>query len=271
MHDAVIIGGGLFGSIIAKTLRSTRKMNVLVIDDQRPESGSRPAACLMKPSWLSGLGKDIWMPALRLLDNLYGVEDIQFKIGIVRSTVHWCDPAKVLEQGALNARVTQIQQTSEGSWLVRMGDETVTAARVIVATGAWARELVPLDADLRGLKGAALLWPNERIPEPFVQPWAPYKQLVGFNRGDGAWVGDGTAILMENWKPLTLNRSVARCATAAGYPKEEAQVLVGIRPYTDRSPAYLAEQEPGLWVATGGAKNGTIAAAWCAQQIADKL
>jgi hypothetical protein len=36
-------------------------------------------------------------------------------------------------------------------------------------------------------------------------------------------------------------------------------------------PCYLAEVRPQLWVATGGAKNGTLAAAWCAHELVQKL
>jgi flavin-dependent dehydrogenase len=49
MRDVVIVGGGLFGSIAAAALRDAG-MDVCLIDDGRPRSGSRAAGCLMKPS-----------------------------------------------------------------------------------------------------------------------------------------------------------------------------------------------------------------------------
>jgi glycine/D-amino acid oxidase-like deaminating enzyme len=153
---------------------------------------------------------------------------------------------------------------------------------IVVAAGVWTSHILPVPG-LVGKMGAAVLHPNVQIQEPFIRPWAPYKQLVAFNLGDDMWVGDGSAIKPENWTPERQAKTVARCSVTGGLDihgatvdtdvlEESKRVLVGTRPYVPKKhlngrPCYLEEREPGLWVATGGAKNGTIAAGWCAHEI----
>lgn len=275
--DVVVVGAGLFGSIIAQRLR-TRGRSVVVVDSQEQSAGSYPAACLMKPGWYSGLGKEVHEPALALLDELYGVQDIQFKIGPAHTTVHWVPPSQILLDPDNTARVTRI---------IRRGDEwdvivqaaslsaIIRARTVVVAAGMWTPNLVPVEGGLKGQAGVAFLWPSDVMAgiEPFIQVWAPYKQLVAFDRGDGTWVGDGSAIIPANWTTARENQSYDRCSRAVGRlglgdrERGVVRTLYGVRPYTKFKPCYLREHEPGLWVATGGAKNGTIAAAWCAHEI----
>ena len=270
--DVVVIGAGLFGQIIAKALAADGR-DVLILDDARPYAGSRPAACLMKPSWFSSLGKGVYEPSLRLLDALYGVQDVAFKAGkLLNATVHWIPPAKILEGNP----VTQAKVLGVKGKLVYYQDlvdgqvKEVVANTVVVAAGIWSEELLP-GLQQQGQKGIAFLKPREWIDQPIITPWAPYRQLVAFNRGDGLWVSDGTAIKAANW---TMEREVTafeRCQKHVGINLNGSVALTGIRPYAKgHKPCLLKEVEPGLWVASGGAKNGTLAAGWCAHEIRRK-
>ena len=78
IHDVIVIGAGLFGQTIAKTLRHQGR-TVMVVDARLPGSGSRPAACIMKPSWYESLGTDIFTPGLDLLNEIYGLKSITFE------------------------------------------------------------------------------------------------------------------------------------------------------------------------------------------------
>lgn len=267
MHwDAVVVGAGLFGSVIAAALRADGR-KVLVVDDQRPEAGSRPAACLMKPSWFRSLGRKVSTPSLELLDRLYGVHDLRFRVGPAHATVHWCRPADILSEVPVRGRVRSVRAV-QGGWslVAKPGVAHAEAPVVVVAAGVWTPLLVPVVGGLDGLAGVAFLWPDEKIAEPFVAPWAPYRQVVAFNRGDGLWVSDGTAIRRERWNSEREAASRARCAAAGSFVPPGLRMF-GVRPYSRSKPCYLKEQRPGLWVATGGAKNGTIAAGWCAHEI----
>lgn len=282
-HDAIIVGGGLFGSIIGAELRRLG-LETLNIDDKNPEAGSRPAACLMKPSWFSSLGKEIYDPALETLDRLYGVQDLTMNLRpkLAEATVHWVPPSKILTgAGTLHGTVEAINPGSRG-YLVRKSDGVILYAKsVIVAAGVWSARLAPVEGGLKGQAGVAFLWPSSTLPAiqggGFIQPWAPYRQLVAFDRGDGTWVGDGTSIIRQNWTPERQGTSYERCARAVGRQGEgdlqtgRARALFGIRPYVKRKPCYLEQVDNGLWVATGGAKNGTLAAGHCARVIGEAL
>ncbi len=261
----LVVGAGLFGNIIAAALRA-RGASVTVIDDARPEAGSRPAACLMKPGWFSSLGKAVYMPALSLLEELYGVKTISFRMGItIQVPVKWCDPRSILKPPDVRGTVKTLRRGRKGYVAMLASGEKVSASTAIVAAGIWTPLLFPR-IKVTGLAGVACLWPRNHIEQPVIQLWAPYRQLVAFNRGDGLWVGDGSAIKRPNWSVQHTMDTIRRCEGLVGL-KDPPQQLFGIRPYMSASPCYLEELEKDLWVATGGAKNGTIAAAWCASEF----
>lgn len=284
MTDAVIVGGGLFGQVIAKALRDQGR-SVVVLDSRERDAGSRPAACLMKPSWFSSMGRDVYQPALELLDRLYGVQDIVFglrprKIGanIGSATVHWIPPSEILSGSTQNFKVTDIIRRggAQGGWhLYCWSDKKdlkmFEASLVVVAAGIWTSDILH-EYQQQGQKGAAFVIAGARVKDPFIWPYAPYRQLVAFNRGDGLWVGDGTAIKQENWATDRERISAERCGSALGLGTLPPETMItGIRPYAKgHKPCLLEEVQPGLWVASGGAKNGTVAAGWCAHVIRER-
>jgi glycine/D-amino acid oxidase-like deaminating enzyme len=144
-----------------------------------------------------------------------------------------------------------------------------SADLIVVSAGVWTSELLP-EYRQHAQKGIAFLGRNP--VDPFISVWAPYRQLVAFNRGDGAWTSDGTAIRAQNWTMNHEAQAQQRCETALGKRGAplgaDHKVLTGLRPYSPgHKPCLLKQVRPGLWVASGGAKNGTIAAGWAADQI----
>lgn len=265
-HDVIVIGSGLFGQIVAKAMR-VQGRSVLMIDALFDLAGSLPAACLMKPSWFSSMGKEIYEPSLKLLDDLYGVQDIVFETRpkLAKATVHWIPPAKILGEVPRLAEVIGI----EGNRVLTKDDQ-FEAPLIVVAAGIWTEKLLPQYKQV-GQQGVAFLWPGKELTQPFIQPWAPYRQLVAFERGDGIWASDGTAIKMENWTREREEISQERVERALPPQRVEPQLLLGIRPYSKaHKPCLLEEVRPGLWVASGGAKNGTLAAGYCAHMIRER-
>ncbi len=275
MPDAIVVGAGLFGQIITKALRAHDR-DVVMLDANHAMAGSGPAACLMKPSWFSSLGRDVYKPSLRLLNELYDVQEVKFamrprvcNIGarLAYMNVPWIRPATILAPIPTYADVSAVVpgrvETARG--------QVYEAPLIVVATGIWTERLLPQYRQ-QGQMGAAFLW-KDPIDEPFIHPYAPYRQIVAFNRGDGLWVGDGTSIKQENWTADRLEISKERCADSVGRHRSERFndgpiVLQGIRPYAKgHRPCLLEEVTEGLWVASGGAKNGTIAAGYCAHVI----
>lgn len=217
------------------------------------------------------MGRETYEPALAELDKLYGVEDVDFRVGPLRSTVHWIRPNRILRGADVNARITGLlEYGTHWGVMTQQGVEYETK-RVVLATGVWANELVPTSRPVKGMAGMAFLWPGKSMDDPFISPWAPYRQLIAFDRGDGMWVGDGTSILHSNWTADRGRVSEERCVRAIGGTSVEPTRLFGIRPYVDMKPCLLEESRPGLWVATGGAKNGTLAAGWCGAELARRL
>ena len=278
MYDAVVVGAGIFGSLITRALRRSG-MTVLALDAKLENSGSRPAACLMRPGWFSSLGKEVYDPAIKQLSDLVGVKDLTFRVNkMATATVYWCDPKRVLldQNECQTGLVGLIIPTTDGYLVEYRNIQRSASARtrmVVLATGIWTPQLRP-EIKVDAQAGVAWLWPNEKIEEPFVKVWAPYKQIVAFNRGDGLWVGDGLSV--KNWSKAYRDQSYYRCSDAAGITRKSLAAspieLFGYRPYVrDAKPCFLKEVKPGFWVATGGAKNGTIAAGWCADQITRKV
>jgi glycine/D-amino acid oxidase-like deaminating enzyme len=279
MIDVAVVGAGLFGSIIAAELRR-KSLEVVVLDDARPESGSKPAACLMKPSWLAGLGKEVTQPAQKVLETLYGIETIKFKTGPISTSALFCDPRKILLPPDQTGSVYMISKPRVDTKFFYVNYSTdgkrpgpIIANNIVLCTGIWATDMVSIEGGLQAQAGISFLWPKGSITQPIIKPWAPYKQTVAFNRGDGLWVGDGSAIKRENWTAQRTEECLVRCrkvlgdAAALGAPVS----LFGIRPYSKMKPCYLKQQHPGFWVATGGAKSGMTAAAWCAHTIAKEM
>lgn len=287
MHDTIVIGAGIFGSVIAARLRQLGQ-DVLVIDAEKPGSGSKPAACLMKPSWLGSMSKEQMGQSFTLLDELYGLQEVTFALPVGSAKVPWVPPASILQPANLAATVERIERRSS-HWTVEIvtgfgGTTTeLIARRVVVAAGIWTNDVlqrVPqgsfLLPEIAAQTGVSFLWKKAQIQQPFIRPWAPYKQIVAFNRApDEVWAGDGTSILRKNWSDKRVMQSGARVNLAVPLPDKrmlQHNYIVGHRPYVKGAkPCYLEEPLPGLWVATGGAKNGTAAAGWCAHVIGEQL
>ena len=273
--DAIIIGGGLFGQVITKALLEQKRIAIM-IDNKEPEAGSKPAACIMKPSWFSSLGKTVYEPALELLDRLYGVQDVEFlshPAPWVKSqkpkmvTAHWIPPNKILSGRSIPETVTKITLHPPKVWF-RNG-EFLEAKLIVVAAGIWTEKLLPFYRQT-GQKGISFLWEYRTLKQAQLWHYAPYKQFMAFNRGDGLWAGDGTAIKPENWSLSREEVSQNRAMKRLGFVDVLPRSLVGIRPYAKtEGPCVLHEVGRGLWVASGGAKNGTVAAGYCAHIIGE--
>lgn len=272
----VIVGAGLFGSVISATLRRDGH-EVVVIDARNPNAGSVPAACLMKPSWAASMNRTgEYDRAIELLGELYGVQSIPFTVKPtgIKVPMHWVDPSKILVAPDIIGTVMAVGTGRVGWHSLRpvAGPEAWETYDVLIM--ACGSEFTDIPG-LQGLGGWAFTWPGQ-VEEPTMRIWSPYKQLVAFNRGDDhIWVGDGTSLLEKSLTEDRMRQSLERCAREVGRDPDEATVLKGFRPKVKglEAPAYLEEAvgRPGTWIVTGGAKNGTLGAAWAARQFSEKF
>lgn len=289
--DVLIIGAGLFGTIIGDwLLRGGR--SVAIVDAERQFAGSKPAACLMKPSWLNTMSRAEQAQSMGVLDKLYGVQDLSARVNFGKHVkVHWVPPAAIL--GGVNryfkATVVAIGEDFDGPWYYLqeangLTGEKYRAKTIIVAAGIWSDQLVMVP-NLSGSMGVAFTWKGisnysgdssevPGLPPPAIKVWAPYKQVVSLQRApDELWCGDGTAVKQASMDKARIDACLKRCAEFVGMPAYEAQHLIGIRPTIKgmRAPAWVERVDKNIWVATGGAKNGTAGAGWAAYRLGEVL
>lgn len=277
--DVIVIGAGIFGGTIARALQAQGR-EVLVLDDFRPNSGSAPSGCLMKPSWFDGLGKEVHEPSLALLDRIYGIRKLEFEIWPVgkRTEVMWVPANKREGLPIRQLRVTGIRDghvvAREETNPARGFEVDFHAKMIVVAAGVWCGELMKVDG-LSGKMGASFTM-GGRMKQGIIKPWAPYKQVVAFQQPDSEeiWMGDGSAIKPENWDYDRAMKCLERCGNAVNGkvegldPEDPGSRLEGIRPFVKGAkPCLLEHRAPGLWLCTGGGKNGTIAAGWAASKL----
>lgn len=288
IHDVAIVGAGLFGATIARSLRK-RGISTLVFDDARPFAGSLASGSLMKPSWFDGLGKDVYEPALAELHDVYSVRELEFTIApkLFKSKVLWVPTHEILAlEDVIAEKVVDIRpgmvrtETGGGPFANPPGNwKTYEARRIVVAAGHWCRELLH-EVQVEGKAGLSFRWTDASTANT-INPWAPYKQMVRFTeehvmdqRNPSIWAGDGTAIHPDN---LTGERQQQSCKRVIEWVRDANPLLdhgpvatLGIRPYCPGvKPALLREVRPCVWVATGGAKNGLIGAGWVARKLAE--
>lgn len=258
MKDVLIIGAGLFGSVAARACVE-QGHRITLFDDHRPLSGSRPAACLIRPSWIAGLGSK-GTKGLAALRQWYTVRTIPFRTPVGTVDIQWIPPSEILCHAVQAATVEKIGD----GWL-----QTDTGERhegvLLIAAGIWSKEFIFADrlhpiSSIRALTGAALRYAGETPAR--ITPWAPFKQCVSFVRNPGeTWFGDGTAILRENWTEQRVQQSVSRAAARHQLCGTPFAVEIGCRPYVPGHAGYFTRLGENVWVSTGGAKNGTVLAA----------
>ncbi len=264
-RQVVIVGAGLFGCIAADICRHAGR-KVVLLDSNEEMSGSKPAACLMKPSWMTGLGKKVVTTGMSVLEELYGVREIEFVVnGLKRQDVFWVPPNKILRRSdKIKDKVVEVRDG-----IVTTSSGTVYEGEVLVAAGVWTDLLVDIEPQDR-LVGAALLYSGKTDPE--IHIWAPYRQAVKFNRTPNQiWFGDGTAIKHKNFDySERVGASINRAEKIFGLSKPKS-VIVGSRPYTRGRKGVFEQVYEHTWVSTGGAKNGTILAAYQASLFLEAI
>lgn len=275
MHDVIIVGGGLFGSVLARHLY-TQGMSVALVDDHRPERGSDPAGCVIKPSWVSSMSRIDLDAGLGLLHQYYTVKSVDFQVlpSKLKTTAYRVEPSSILTLTSTSTRFTVVRSRVHSiidhgpcaTVVLPAGPAMTLQARwVVVAAGIWTPELCPW-VETWGRWG----WAFRAMPvyDPVISLWAPYKQVVAFNMDDGmSWAGDGSALVEKSFRqPYREQSARQRVERIVG---KTTTTLSGVRPYASlvgRDPCMVSPR--GRVIAlTGGAKNGTIAAAWAARRI----
>lgn len=261
----IIVGAGIFGSMAAALARKAG-YQVTVIDSGDELAASKCSSGLVKHSWLESVPPAKVNAGYGVLRELYGITELTFDniTGKRFESFQWVDPSAVLRPPDMRVKVTQV---SPGEVRLING-KLLRASAILVAAGIHSPELVHMP-QVSALVGSVLRVPGQIAPQMYV--YAPYRQAIAFNiTKKEVWVGDGTAILAKNWRDerVTTLRARARDFFAI---RSKGEVRTGARPYVEGFKGYFACVAPGVWVSTGGAKNGTLLAAAQAREFVESL
>jgi glycine/D-amino acid oxidase-like deaminating enzyme len=267
----IIVGAGLFGSIAAALARR-HGHDVTVIDNKEEHSASKASGCVLAPSWLTSLSSEQTQRAMEVLGSLYRVQDTALLnpttgLTFKAKQVH---PDDILVVPDIAAKVEAVGD----GWAQYEG--TKLKGTVLVAAGVWSESLVEMPK-VRGLYGASVRVAGVRLEQPSITVYAPYRQAVAVNLPGNreVWFGDGTALIEATWAKEggeRIAKTLERFAKITGIKAARPKVRVGARPYVeDYKAGYFAQAGDRLWVSTGGAKNGTVLAAWQAWRFLEAL
>lgn len=264
MKDVIIIGAGLFGSIAAR-LADRKGHDVTVLDCGEPWAASKASGCVLAPSWVSSLTSEQVTTAGEVLAGLAPVEPLLFKTNMLKSfKANRIDPRKILVKPDLTERVVSV-----GDGVVQLEGGHKLKGIVLVAAGIASSSLVEMPK-VKGLWGASLTFKTQ-ITDPRIHVYAPYRQAVAFNMdAKTVWMGDGTALVEKTWAKSSEEYLYATVSRAEKLFKlrDPVKIAAGARPYVEGHKAgYFARVHPKTWVSTGGAKNGTVLAAYQAAQF----
>jgi hypothetical protein len=213
-----------------------------------------------------------------VLGELYTVHQLDFQTNLLkRFKASRVDPKEVLVAPDTVGKVVSI--SGRGQVLLEDGTK-LPPAKVLVAAGIWTQELlrdyVPA---IRGLWGASMRFKGCQLEQPRIHVYAPYRQAVAFNIAKNeVWMGDGTALVEKTWmaeEEQRLFSTAGRASELFGLPSPHTpegtkaiRSQVGVRPYVEGHKAgFFKQVEANVWVSTGGAKNGTVLAAWQAHRF----
>lgn len=265
--NIIIVGAGLFGNVAAALARA-HGHTVTVVAERRAYEASPASGCVLAPSWLSSLEKSAVADSMAVLGELYKLHSLEFQTNLVKTfkaqRVHTPD---VLKTPDVQGRVSSV-----GDGVVKYvdvdGGERTLRGIVLVAAGIWCGELIPGLPAMKGLYGASLRAPGQ-LEHPRIHVYAPYRQAVAFNLDKKTvWFGDGTALIARTWDTSERERVSKTRARAAAMDIRPGTHIIGARPYVEGHKAgYFKQISPKLYVTTGGAKNGTVLAAWQALQF----
>ena len=254
----IIVGGGLFGCTAA-ALAEKHGAEVVILDSKEPYAASPASACLFKPSWLTKLDKNQVTKGYEILDELFGVKTIRF----TDTKIDWVPPEKILRRKKLLDRAVEVKDG-----YVRTAGGLEFHGKVLVAVGAASEPLVSMPP-VRGMSGVSFY--QEGTVEPQIKVWAPYRQAMVFNIAPNKiWVGDGTAIISKNWQDEKADVSEERLKKLFSLTGK-FKACIGIRPYIPSHPQGLFQKVyKSTWVSNGGAKKGTLLAAYQAWKFCEE-
>lgn len=276
MNDVIVVGGGIVGATIGKALKMQGR-EVLILDDNKALGGSRPSGGHIKPSWVPMLEHGTITKSLQMLERIWGVKSEEFMVRETEkhTTMFRVDMDKVMEYEKTMAKVTSLAGLQKPHPVVNCtGLGVLQCKLLIVAAGVWCPELIKgigMKYRMQSKRGISFRY-SGKLKEPFIEQWAPYKQIVAHQQeANEIWVGEGSAILQANWTQERSKACEQRCREALETTQSPTSIYHGCRPYAlpvDPShPCLFLKLGPSAYLVTGTGKLGTVSAGWAAERI----
>lgn len=274
--DVIVVGAGFCG--VACTLEAERRgAKVLLIDWVHPFAASRAASGYVAQSWYKGAAQQRALCGLELAES-HGVRfdwtgADQVRTDGTRTTkADWgvFDPLQFLDLRMPDghATVTSVRATSFGA-IANTPGSSLKANHVVLAVGAGTDKLLKNSAlppiGVTGLGGRGILFSGKAPSRTLLKQTNPFHSYAVRPWGDGFRVGE--TIEHDAGKASTyvdkMLRATQPLVDAHARPTGE---LWGLRPVCANGPI-ITEITPGIVVATGGGRVGSLLAFWAATEV----
>lgn len=274
-YDVIVIGAGIIGATIFRRLTLQGRKGLL-LDDNRSDAGTKPSGGHLKPSWFGDMKKTDYEPAMKTLDDIWGLHQSDFLVWPTKisTTVYRVDTDQVVNARKTVGTVTDLHNLFSSPVVtydtMLKKEIKVSTDLLIIAAGVWCSKFFP-GIQITPKRGVSFRYTG-KLKHEFIKPWAPFKQIVAHQQDvNEIWVGDGSAILDKNWTKERTEQCNKRCFDALGKSGNLLHTSTGLRPYCDsgKDPCLLKQMNKNVWVVTGAGKSGTIAAGWAANRLTD--
>lgn len=284
----LIIGAGLFGSMVAKHLRS-KGIDSLIVDRRDPLSASKCSSGIWRPGWAGKIAHQVEqsLPIISLYTavdtlNIYDADKE------VETSIDFIDCNNILDEEFIEGEVVGCSKETSGkvhSVYVEVDGTKIEidCEYLLICAGAWTNavlEKLKLPV-LFGLDAhwGAVLHCQDKLQRNFIQNWAPYKQLYGLNLvRNGQEVSYFTMGMSAKNPPRggdnrTLAIGEKMEAAARGFKmKQIIEIPEGNRPFfSEKDTDFVNRHGANVWSATGGAKNSTLLCGYVAQRIFQEI
>jgi len=277
--EIVVIGAGVMGATIAQYLR-LKGHQVLILDNEHPESGSKPCGGLIKPSRFTELDNDEFKIVISVLDECFGLYPVKMILrpsgNLVKVATYGLNMDNIFGVDKTWGKVEFINPKGVLYYQdVKKRIHKVKFKKAVISAAYESKELLPELADPLGLivkRGFSFHFKG-KIDQDFVKFWAPYKQVTVHNshyQGEEiVWAGDGSALTLPSWYEKRIDESYQRVIRELGTGYELIRVVKGLRCFTRSKkykPCAIVKMDT-CYMAVGSGKMGLISAGFSANKI----
>jgi hypothetical protein len=280
--EVVVIGAGIIGATIATAFRN-KGLSVLIIDNDDPESGTKPCGGLIKPSPLMGLANEQINASLDMLDSTFGLKKETMIIkpsgNLIKASVRGVNMDLIFSTVKSYGHVWKIETSPNKVYYIPKDTQhtvVVDTKIIVIAAGMGCQVLLPQLFRKDGLvakRGFSFHFKGQ-VQEQFVKFWAPYKQITIHNTTYAGekiiWAGDGSALTLPSWYDGRIDEAFTRVVNELPRKFKLLRTVRGLRSFHRNKkykPCYLNKIDEGCWIATGSGKFGLISAGYSAVEI----